>query len=219
MVGPAWNTDSPGSDGQISTNVRAVMGAIAADAPNRRRPNLAMAARWHRALYEGLAVPSTSYRGNPRNSDPAHPDLIGYEVRVGAKEGLPSAQVPDALTRFISQLRRAVQAFDGVLPVGVAPSTDADVLDVVTLAAYAHGEWVRIHPFANGNGRTARIWANWVAMRYGLPPFVVVKPRPAGGDYEAAAMASMGAPPLFTGNHDPMTAVFVDLLHECTDGH
>lgn len=35
------------------------------------------------------------------------------------------------------------------------------------LAAVVHGEWVRIHPYANGNGRIAGTWANWVATRYG----------------------------------------------------
>ena len=50
---------------------------------------------------------------------------------------------------------------------------------------------MRIHPFANGNARTARAWANWAALRYGLPPFVRLRPRPEGLAYAAAAHASM----------------------------
>jgi Fic family protein len=63
----------------------------------------------------------------------------------------------------------------------------AATLDV---CAWVHAEWVRIHPFANGNGRTARLWANFIAMRYGLPPFVRLHPRPERG-YGAAASAAM----------------------------
>jgi Fic family protein len=51
---------------------------------------------------------------------------------------------------------------------------------------------VRIHPFANGNGRTARLWANFIAMRYGLEAFVRVRPRPDGGYANAAAEAMQG---------------------------
>jgi hypothetical protein len=62
---------------------------------------------------------------------------------------------------------------------------------IVDLCAWAHAEWVRIHPFANGNGRTARLWANCLAMRYGLPPFIRLRPRPNSG-YAAAAKAMHG---------------------------
>jgi hypothetical protein len=74
------------------------------------------------------------------------------------------------------------------------------------LAANLHGEWVRIHPFANGNGRIARLWVMWVAARYSLPPFIRLKPRPAGLPYEGAAMASM------SGRHTPMATVLGQML-------
>ena len=63
------------------------------------------------------------------------------------------------------------------------------------VTAAIHGEWVRIHPFANGNARTARVWAAWIALRYGLPVFVTVKPRPNDAAYAQAAFASMGSSP------------------------
>jgi len=51
---------------------------------------------------------------------------------------------------------------------------------------------VRIHPFANGHGRTARLWANCLAMRYGLPPFIRLRPRPNSGYAAAGAKAMQG---------------------------
>lgn len=78
----------------------------------------------------------------------------------------------------------------------------------MTLCSYAHGEWVRIHPFANGNGRTARLWANWCALRYNLPPFVRLKPRPQGNLYARAAASSMA------GDHRSMVAVFAEMLDQ-----
>jgi cell filamentation protein len=35
---------------------------------------------------------------------------------------------------------------------------------------YAHYEFIKIHPFNNGNGRTGRILLNIVAMKFGYQP-------------------------------------------------
>jgi Fic family protein len=60
------------------------------------------------------------------------------------------------------------------------------------VCAWAYAEWIRIHPFANGNGRTARLWVNSIAMRYQLPPFLQLRPRPAAGYGAAGAEAMRG---------------------------
>lgn len=216
MPGPAWNADPVGSEATIAANLPPIYAQLAADAVARPAPSLTIAADWHRRLYNGVSVPSASYLGNPRDSDPAHPDLIGYEVVVGSNQGVPSQYVPDELDRFIGGLRQAVDEFDRVFPVGQPAKAPADVYAVVELAARVHGEWVRVHPFANGNGRTARLWANWIAVRYGLPPFVSVRPRPAGTLYQRAAAASMGSPPAFQGDHTPTIAVFIHMLSSAT---
>ena len=92
------------------------------------------------------------------------------------------------------------------VPVGEVPQDSGILGSVITLCAMAHGEWVRIHPFANGNGRTARLWANWCAMRYGLTPFVRLRPRPEGALYGRAAMDSM------KGDHRAAISLFTDWL-------
>jgi len=43
----------------------------------------------------------------------------------------------------------------------------------VVRAALLHGEFVKIHPFIDGNGRTARILLNFELMRTGYPPIVI----------------------------------------------
>jgi Fic family protein len=85
--------------------------------------------------------------------------------------------------------------------------TGLSIWTLIRLCALAHGEWVRIHPFANGNGRTARPWANWCGLRYELPPFIRLRPRPNHQRYAYAAAQSM------RGNHDDMAPVFLDMLH------
>lgn len=45
----------------------------------------------------------------------------------------------------------------------------------VVQAALMHGEFVKIHPFIDGNGRTARLLLNLVLMSNGYPPIVIKK--------------------------------------------
>ena len=41
------------------------------------------------------------------------------------------------------------------------------------LAAIVHWEFASIHPFDDGNGRMARLLANYILMKHGLPPVII----------------------------------------------
>ena len=43
-------------------------------------------------------------------------------------------------------------------------------IDPIELAAWTHAEFVRIHPFPDGNGRTSRLIMNYQLMSAGLLP-------------------------------------------------
>lgn len=46
-------------------------------------------------------------------------------------------------------------------------------LHPVELASLFHFKFVYIHPFIDGNGRTARLLMNFILMQYGFPPAIV----------------------------------------------
>lgn len=80
-------------------------------------------------------------------------------VRVaGSLVVFPNAlKVPDRMTELIRWLQ-----------------TEKD-LHPAELAAQAHYKLVTIHPFVDGNGRTARLLMNLILMRMGYPPAVIRK--------------------------------------------
>ena len=49
------------------------------------------------------------------------------------------------------------------------------VMETVALAALAHHKLAAIHPFIDGNGRTARLIMNLVLMRAGYPPAIIAQ--------------------------------------------
>jgi fido (protein-threonine AMPylation protein) len=197
-VAADWDDDSP----RLHANLSAVLDKLAADAPRRRRFSVEHAREWQRRTMAGLQVPDASYVGAFRGE----PGLEDVEVVIGTAYGVAAAEVAAELAAFESTLTAIVERLDARYP--DADDLDADGLEaVIELAAWAHSEWVRIHPFANGNGRTARLWANAIFMRYGIEPVIRLRPRPAHG-YGAAGAAAM------RGDWHPTAAVFRRLLAE-----
>lgn len=226
MQRPAWNDDWPGDLARIQHNVTALIRSIARKAHDWSVvPGADEVLDWHRQLYLGCRVPVAGYVGHFRG-DPTVTELLGYEVGIGRlqPDGLPekvgvySKDLAVQIPTLLAQIRAGFGQLDSVLEPGQRPVTREAVEAVVFLAARVHGEWVRLHPFANGNGRTARVWANFIALRYSLPAFVSVKPRPADSAYGRAGQASMGRPPEFIGDNGPVTALFARMLAESLAG-
>jgi len=65
-------------------------------------------------------------------------------------------KVNDAMNDFISWLQ-----------------DNKEDLDPITLAAQVHYKFVTIHPFIDGNGRTARLLMNLILIQNGYPPAVI----------------------------------------------
>lgn len=180
-------TDWDAGSGRLRDNLHRLVWDIRRDARARAAPTAWAARQWHRKMMHGLTPPRPEYVGRFRGER----GLERCEVRIAGKNGVPSDRVAEALRSFERTLQDAVAALDGLIAPGQELNRD-QLAAIIDLCAWAHAEWVRIHPFANGNGRTARLWANFIAMRYGLSPFVRLRPRPDDGYGEAAAAAMDG---------------------------
>lgn len=146
-----WDEDCQ----QLQANIERLLSQASVDAIRRTELTLEVMKTWHRDLIRQLAVPDIRYVGRFRGE----PGLEGIEVKIGGAFGVRSDLVQGELDEFQKQLRSKVKALDKQIKPGQVPGDD-ELITVIELCAWAHSEWVRIHPFANGNGRTARILAN-----------------------------------------------------------
>jgi Fic/DOC family len=219
MTAPSWQEDDSKNLSLIQSNAAQVITELRATAAGRIMPSRDELCRWHARLYAGCEVPVAGYVGHFRG-DAAVKELIDYEVGLGAqlkdgnleKMGIWARRVNDEMNAVLAGLNAVFVELDARLPVGAPPSTADQILEVISFAALAHGECLRVHPFANGNGRIARLLVAFICLRYGLPMFLHIKPRPDSEDYVRASRDSMGRPPDFLGNHTTITAVFAHML-------
>lgn len=193
-----WDADGP----QLQVNLERVLEDIARWADQRGKITVATIKRWHRQTMAGLDVPDPKVVGRFRGE----PGLEAEPVFIGSHAGTSAALVVDEVDAFVKRLAAVSGRLDKLLPSG--EELDRDGLEaVIELAAWAHSEWVRIHPFCNGNGRTARTLTNAILMRYGLPPVLRLRPRPRS-PYGHAGAAGM------EGNAKPMEVLLRRLLKD-----
>lgn len=83
-------------------------------------------------------------------------------------------------------------------------------LHPVVRACYLHGEFVKIHPFIAGNGRTARLLLNFELIQSGYPP-VVIKTENRADYYDALDKAHT------TNDYTDFIKIIVDLVNESED--
>lgn len=200
MRRPHWDEDSA----QLDENLEKLRRRLVEDANDRAVPHVGMAKEWHSLMMEGLDAEGRPaligrFRGEP--------GLEKVAVKIGDVDCIPPQEVAAELKQFEAKLQGIVAELDKKYPAGADIDGQDGMLAVIDLAAWAHAEWVRIHPFANGNGRTARAWADILLARYGLPPAIELRPRPGGYYALACAMAMRG-------DWKPTADVFLLLITE-----
>lgn len=96
---------------------------------------------------------------------------------VGGRSYMAFQKVPQALSEFCVWLNQALSDADG-----------ADVAQCYRLSFEAHFRLLTIHPWVDGNGRTARLVMHILQRRMGLIPSIVA--REAKGEYIRALIDS-----------------------------
>lgn len=137
----------------------------------------------HLDMYRPLAPPMHQYfAGHYRGEN--YRCLREYEVRVSSdpRVGFPSFVVLDSMRRFADLARNLLDQLD------IRQQNDARarlIEQVVVVVAHLLEGFLRIHPYANGNGHMGRLIALLVLARYGVfPKRWTIHPRPPHPNYE-----------------------------------
>ena len=157
---------------------------------------------WHRALFERV-VPVPYYAGNYRSKDLAFP-CLDTGIHVAGVRGAEASEVPKLMAAFSRQISEHMITTDRFVDAESNPLIKLQA--VVQLAAFASGSVIQIHPFLNGNGRIARLLANFILNRYGYRmPFYIA--RPGTADYALASAEAMR-----TGNFTLLYQYLLEIL-------
>jgi Fic family protein len=80
------------------------------------------------------------------------------EVRIGGSDWQPpqAKDIPGLMKKIVNKYKQLKQT-----------------LHPIELASWIHNELVQVHPFTDGNGRTARLVMNWVFLKRKYPPVII----------------------------------------------
>ena len=138
-----WDADGP----RLQANLETVLDDVTWWAGKRGGFSVATIKRWHRRTMDGLDAPQSKFVGRFRGE----PGLEEEPVYIGSREGTKAALVAGEVDAFVKRLQAVSKKLDAFYSGG--KDLDRDGLQaVIELAAWTHSEWVRIHPFRNGNG-------------------------------------------------------------------
>lgn len=112
---------------------------------------------------------------------------LNVPVAVG---GIPGAPAHLVLAQFDALLTTFQNAVANAQHQGAISNPQKRAGEAAKIVGTMIGEFIRIHPFRNGNGRTSRLLWHALLYRFGFPPQCGVVKRPARpyGDAMAASM-------------------------------
>ena len=89
------------------------------------------------------------------------------------KQDLVATIRDEMTTRFEADKQSIVEGLDKMAQLVDWYNTQADLMHPIERAAKVYADFVGIHPFIDGNGRTSRLLMNLELMKAGYPPCVI----------------------------------------------
>ncbi len=114
----------------------------------------------------------------------------GYVIHAGQYKTRPNSVITRYGDRFDYASPEETPALMADLVNWYNSEEEIGKLTPIELAALFHYRYIRIHPFEDGNGRIARMMANYILSRHGLP-MTVIRSRKKQDYLEALHQADM----------------------------
>ena len=94
------------------------------------------------------------------NFDPAKGDFRLFPVHVGKTSFAKASKIPQLVKQLVEDINAQMKKVK-------------HIKEIYTLAFYAHYHLVNIHPFIDGNGRSARLLMNYIQTYFNTPWTIV----------------------------------------------
>lgn len=151
-------TYTPGEEEQLALNLRGVQRDVYRGEYHAAPVGVPLLCELHGRLFAGVR----GHAGRHRRAD------FGSEVLdFGPNKSLPREQIPARLDLIMTEVRRGLASF------ARSPDDPAYVARAIHLCVWAHAELIAAHPFEDGNGRTTRLFMDWMLIRLGLAPIPI----------------------------------------------
>jgi Fic/DOC family len=201
---PEWKQPEPPEKlAAIASGAEAIFRFIQKQNPQRYLLGHGDLKDWHLKLFKD-AVPVPYYAGRYRSNDQARP-CLGHDVHVGSISGAPFDQVTALMSQFSIHLQSYTRQTDDFCD---RQTNKVQKLKAAAqMAAFAATQIIHIHPFVNGNGRIARLTANFFFNRYGFKMPLYIERPAANTEYGPASRHAMA-----TGESIRLYQYFITLL-------
>jgi fido (protein-threonine AMPylation protein) len=153
----------------------------------------------HRSLFVQLTEPGFEYyAGQYRGSSCRCLKYYNVEIPSDPRVGMPSTMVPNGMRLFTQSVNYAISqlkiAHDSP---GYILSPSRKILLVVVVSCACFDEFLRIHPYADGNGHAARFLIWCLLGQFGYwPERWTIDPRPQDPYVQAITEYRNGKPEL-----------------------
>lgn len=153
---------SEAEEQQLQRQLHALTKAVYAGTYRDRPLSVELLQDLHAGLFLGVRDHAGKIRSNEHGSE---------TLTFGPNRSTHRDRVRAALDSIFVELSRAIASLD-------ANRTDeAYERSAVHIAVWTHAEIIRVHPFEDGNGRTARLLMNCILLRVGLLPVQMEVPK------------------------------------------
>jgi fido (protein-threonine AMPylation protein) len=88
-------------------------------------------------------------------------------LTFGPNRSSHRSTVIDEVTQVLRETDTALASFEEY------PDADNYEAMAIHVAVWTHAELIRVHPFEDGNGRTTRLFCDWLLIQMGLRPIPV----------------------------------------------
>lgn len=100
-------------------------------------------------------------------------EQLNTKIKVGSYKEIPNFLISQTGETIQFATPEETPAKMNDLMDSYRKNAESEDINPILLAAAFHYEFVRIHPFDDGNGRMSRLLMNFILMRFGYPPAVI----------------------------------------------